>query len=746
MFDENAFQQDALIAELSESDIVKRPVSSTTKTLGVALVNHNRNNNVRIQIRPKRVRPELPSPVPTHQNPTAFVDDVRGELNMCLTHADKFIISCAGAPKHYVFASSFGQMVSDLARNNPNINIYINGNVHRSSEFISGSGTKLSFNPQFLEQYGIVYTDTLGNYRMVVSGARSVRFELRVFAPGNGMSPNQVTTLFGQSTTEVNDTAVYHSNTDFYGFTFCIESSSVPSLTRIDYATFETMDELITSGVIDKYNSEANKLTIKSTVVGEESQLAAEFKARLLNTFDTVPVRKQDYLLVLESPDIDLTTLDLTKLRANYDIYQVAPPAPAAKPAMRTMAAAVTASTENPQEGTLLESGIMLDTSKLYRLNGKVVYPMTMEENDNGRYIKFRIDFDGDAGLFTEAEHRLNIQVSKAADVTIPLLVDYETDKPQNLSDLTYAVFDRFQFYQFAIEMKADSLLYVETPNMSLANVEVTIANRAPVVKMPTFTDRLVPLGSAQSWYVDTPKLVVVQLKVPIGLTGSVKIVQKPVKSELVGVKRSDAGKLTIDKTDPIALMTGTASSAKLWVSNTILEPYVQLFNELTTGSAIAARGIRSLNFVQGITDLRDYTLDNDRVTHLNSKSGAWIEIHIDNGIISYRSATVTKVVTPKNDVNVSDSFIVHELFIDGIVLHYYTLDANLVPVSYLGNSFVPWTYDLDKPVSVIASGISSDDYLGKAYVVEDGDLGPLRSDFVMSHNYDVLITDITEV
>lgn len=753
MFDENAFQQDSLIAELSESDIVKRPVSSTAKTLGVALVNHNRNNNVRIQIRPKRVRPELPSPAPTHQNPTAFIDEARGELNMCLTHSDKFIISCAGAPKHYVFASSFGQMVADLARNNPNISIYINGTAHRSEEFISGSGTTLSFNPQFLEQYGITYTDMLGNYRMEVSGARTARFELRVLAPGNGMSPNQVATLFGQSTTEINDTVVYHSNTDFYGFTFCIESSSVPSLTRIDYATFETMEELITSGVITEYHDEATKLTIQTTTVGEESKLDADFKARLLNSFDETPVRKQDYLLVLESPDFDLSTLDLTKLRANYDIYQVGAPAPVAKMAMRTMSlmsTAVTASTENPEEGTLLESGIVLDTAKLYRLNGKVVYPMTMAENDNGRYLKFRIDLDGEAGLFTEAEHRLNIQVNKAADVTIPLLVDYETDKPQDLTNLTYAVFERHQFYQFAVNMAADSILYVETPNMNLENVEVTIVNRVPVVNMPTFTDRIAPLGSAHTWYVDTPKLVVVQLKVPIGLTGAVKIVQKPVTTELVGVARSEAGKLTIDVTDPVVSMTGTKLAPKVWVGNyngsNAIRPYVQMFDEITLGKAIAAKNIGTLIFVQGISDLRDYVVGDNSLIHLGSKAGAWIKVNLTNASLSYSTATESKTITPANNVRVSDAYVVHEFLIDGIVFHYYTLDENLVPIAYLGNSFAPWTYDLNKPISVIGTGITTGNYLGKAYDVGEGDLGPLRSDFVMTHNYDVLITDVTEV
>lgn len=751
MFDDQAFQQDKLIAELKESDIVKRPTSSTEKTVGIALVNHSRNNNVRIQIRPKRIRPELIDPTPVHQNPTLFVDDARGELNMCLTHAEQFVISCAGAPNYYVFASSFGQMLADLARNNPNIQIHINGHVHYSEEFITGTGTSLSFNPQFFEQYGIVYTDVLGNYRLNVSGARTVRFELRVLAPGNGMTPNQVATLFGQSATEVNETVVYHSNSDFYGFTFCMESNSIPSLTRIDYATIETMDELISSGVIESYHNEASTLAIETTLPGEESALTAAFRARLLNSFDEIPVRKQDYLLVLESPDVDLTQLDLSKINAEYDVYSVVTPVAAPKTMMRSMSL-MTASVDpvNITDGTLIESGVKIDSSKLYRLNGKVVYPMTMEENDNGRFLHFRIDFDGPDELFIEAEHRLDIKVNKASDVTIPLLVDYETDKPQDLSNLTYAVFERHQFYQFAVEMEANSILHVETPNMSAENAEITIANRVPATPMPAFTERLVSTGgNATAWFIDTPKLVVVQLKVPIGLTGAVKIVQKPVTAELHGLARTEAGKLSVDINNPIVRMMGT-QPPKVWSApyNGMSGPHtlIQMFNEISTSQAIAAKGVSTLTFAQGVDDLRDYTYSDNNFIHLNGKSGAWITLDISDREIEIATVTGVKTVVPQNNVAAYSCYVVHELLENGIMLHYYTLDINLVPIAYLGNSMVPWTYDPSKPVSVIASNITSEVYLGKAYDVQEGDLGPLRSDFVLSHNYDVLITDVTEV
>lgn len=733
MFDDQAFQQDKLIAELKESDIVKRPTSSTVKTVGIALVNHSRNNNVRIQIRPKRIRPELIDPTPVHQNPTLFVDDARGELNMCLTHAEQFVISCAGAPSYYVFASSIGQMLADLARNNPNIQIHINGRVHYSEEFITGTGTSLSFNPQFFEQYGIVYTDVLGNYRLNVSGDRTARFELRVLAPGNGMTPNQVATLFGQSVTEVNNTVVYHSNSDFYGFTFCMESSSIPSLTRIDYATNETMDELISSGVIESYHNEASALAIETKLPGEESVLTADFRARLLNSFDEIPVRKQDYLLVLESPDVDLTQLDLTKIKAEYDVYSVA-----------------TMNPVNVADGTLIESGVKIDSSKLYRLNGKVVYPMTMEENDNGHFLQFRIDFDGPDELFIEAEHRLDIKINKASDVTIPLLVDYETDKPQDLSNLTYAVFEQHQFYQFAVNMEANSILHVETPNMSAENAEITIANRVPATPMPAFTERLVSTGgNATAWFIDTPKLVVVQLKVPIGLTGAVKIVQKPVNAELLGLARTDAGKLSIDATNPIVRMMGT-QPPKVWSAsyNEVSgpQPLIQMFNEISTSQAIAAKGISALTFAQGVDDLRDYTYSDNNFVHLNGKTGAWITFDLSDREIETTTAAGVKIVVPQNDVAAYSCYVVHELLENGIMLHYYTLDDNLVPIAYMGNSMVPWSYDPSKPVSVIATHVTNNTYLGKAYDVEEADLGPLRSDFVLSHNYDVLITDVTEV
>lgn len=320
MFDEQAFQQDTLVESLAESGIIKRPSGDTTPPLGFMIVNHSRNNNAKVQIKPKSVRPTI-FDVP-NQNPNTILDEYRGELNTCLTHANKFIISCAGAPKHFNFATSLGQMLVDLYRSNTNMQIILNGTSHPASEFIKQSGIIRVFDPTFLTPYGLTYTDSLGNYKLEVGGVATVRFELRITSPGNAMTVSQVESLFGQAANGDNATVVYHSNSDFYGFTLCMESSSIPSITKIDYATVETMDELIEQGIISSYNNEANVIDIGEVVEGEQSALSAGFNARLLNEFEQTPTRLQDYLLVLESEGVDLSTVDLSKIKITYSVFK----------------------------------------------------------------------------------------------------------------------------------------------------------------------------------------------------------------------------------------------------------------------------------------------------------------------------------------------------------------------------------------------------------------------------------------
>lgn len=320
MLDLESVNQNPLVVELKGKSLVPRPDNIATEVDTFVIVNHSRNNNVKLQISPKSKRPSVP--VYTEQNPNTFTDEYRGELNTCLSHANKFIISCAGAPKHFNFATSLGQMLVDLYRSNTNMQIIINGNVFPASEFIKQSGIIRVFDPTFLSAYGLTYTDTLGNYKLEVSGVNTVRFELRITSPGNAMTVSQVESLFGQASSGDNPTAVYHSNSDFYGFTLCMESSSIPSITKIDYATVETMDELIEQGIITSYNNEANAVNIGEVITGEQSELSAGFNARLLNEFEQSPTRLQDYLLVLESEGVDLTTVDLSKIKITYSVFK----------------------------------------------------------------------------------------------------------------------------------------------------------------------------------------------------------------------------------------------------------------------------------------------------------------------------------------------------------------------------------------------------------------------------------------
>lgn len=320
MLDLESVNQNPLVVELKGKSLVPRPDNIATEVDTFVIVNHSRNNNVKLQISPKSKRPSVP--VYTEQNPNTFTDEYRGELKTCLAHANKFIISCAGAPKEFSFATSFGQMLVDLYRSNQNIQIILNGDIHTSSEFIKQSGILRSFDPIFMTPYGLSYVDILGNYKLQVTGVNTVRFELRIYSAGNAMTVQQVESLFGQSLTGNNGTVVYHSNSDFYGFTMCMESSSMPSTTKIDYATVETMEELIDQGIIDSYNNDANNLAIATVDPGAETALAAGFNARLLNEFEPTPVRLQDYLLVLEATGVDLSTVDLSKVQISYSVYK----------------------------------------------------------------------------------------------------------------------------------------------------------------------------------------------------------------------------------------------------------------------------------------------------------------------------------------------------------------------------------------------------------------------------------------
>lgn len=400
-------------------------------------------------------------------------------------------------------------------------------------------------------------------------------------------------------------------------------------------------------------------------------------------------------------------------------------------------------------EDILVEANIPIDPSKLYKVGNKIVHPLTLTENDNGHYLLFKIDFDGADPIFIESDHKLDIAVTKAQDVTIPLLVDYPTDTPQDISQLSYAIWDRYQFYQFAMDVNAKSVLFVETPDMATNDIEITIANKAPGVEQLVWkTNPNTNVGHAKGWYFEAPAFVVVQVRVPIGLNGLVSLGQRSVIEPLMGVSQAPNGTLTADPASPVLSLEQRGAEYRLMFNYTTnnARPVIQLFDEVTIGQAIAAYRVNGIFFAQGVSEIRDYVADSTSLLHRGGKTGAWLFVDLitADGYASNTKPGMTSIQFPVDEMSMYDKHAVFEFVTGGVNVHYYLLDSNLVPVSYIGHNFIPWLYDETKPITVINRGSVA--AIGNAYDVAEGDLGPLRTDFIVSHNYDVVVTDVTEV
>lgn len=398
---------------------------------------------------------------------------------------------------------------------------------------------------------------------------------------------------------------------------------------------------------------------------------------------------------------------------------------------------------------TLIQADIPVDPSKLFRIGNKIVHPLTISENDDGNYIVFKIDFDGDEELFTEVDHKLDIAITKAQDVTIPLLVNFPTDIPQDIGQLSFAIFGAFQYYQFGINVKAKSMLYVEVPNSTATNVELSIANNAPAITQPVWkTNAASQTGTAAGWYFENNTFAVVQLKVPVGLTGSLMIGQQLINKPTMGVTLDTKGTVISAPTDPVIYMvtSGNTTALKFGLPTSTNKPIIQLYDELIKGKAIAAKSVQGLFLVQGISDIRDWTINGSTFSYLNGKTGAWLYTDLSSSkVYSSNVNTTTQAITyPVANMSLSDKYAIYEPVTGGIRIHYYTLDANLVPIAYNGNSFIPWAYDETKPISLIT--VNKVAAIGTAYDVNANDLGPLRTDFTLTHNYDIVVTDVTEV
>lgn len=399
---------------------------------------------------------------------------------------------------------------------------------------------------------------------------------------------------------------------------------------------------------------------------------------------------------------------------------------------------------------TLIQADIPVDPNLLFRSGNKIVHPMTLTENDDGQYLVFKIDFDGTGQTFLESEHKLDIAISKGQDVTIPLLVDYPTDTPQDITQLSFALFDRYQYYQFAIDMLAKSVLVVETPDMTAGDMEITIANKAIATEQPVWkSNPNSQTGAVKGWYFDVNTFVVVQIKVPIGLAGTVLLGQRTVTEPLMGISRSTSGKLAADNSSSVLSVLNRNGEDRLILAkptSLFVKPTIQLFDEIVKGQAISGYNVNGIYFAQNIEEVRDYRLASNTLYHRQGKTGSWLFVDAltGKGYSSQTSPGITPLKLPVTGMSMYGLYTIFEFVTGGVYLHYYVLDDNLVPLTYSGNSFVPWVYDESKPISVILPGSAG--ALGTAYDVAEGDLGPLRTDFILSHNYDVVVTDVTEV
>lgn len=732
MINNQAFLIDPLVKELNDKGIVDVANSGNENSpIGFALVNHDPNNNVRVQIVPRKKQPTFQEHV--NQNPTIYLDENRGELGICLKHAIKYIISCDGATNTLHLMNSFGQTIVDLTNNGANlVEIFINDIRYILNDFIAYSGTNRIFNYSLFQPYGILNSEVLGDYRLYTQGLNTARLEVRVTPVNqNLLTVDQVKQVFTESTMSPNPTLSYYSNEDFYGFYVCLESSSLPSLTYIDYAKIETMDILLNAGYIQSYNNEASSVVIDILEETVETSLTAKFDKRLVSMYETeLPLRKHDYLLVLEARGIDPSSININNIVAKYDKYQ----------------------TVNG-EPILLESGTIIDNSQIYLVNNQFVHPMTLTENDDGVYYIFNIDFDGTGNLFTGADHKLNIFVNIEPDEYIPIQnvsrdrVTGDSVMPVtdvDLTELDYVLYDRWQWYEFVLKINPKSILFVEPLGVTVENILIDV----PLIDHPEDNIRktTVPDNGMNFAYMNNSvgsSTILVRIRVPAGQTATIRIYEQDYTLSEINCNRDVNGNITTavetypwynPKTDTVSLLSGSM---------------ILYLNELGINRAIAVRNNPTVMFSQFAENAFDITLNDITWNRPEGNTNESLYVTYDdyNYVVeSNNRLTETKYPLPElaKQAMTSEYVTIYSLVDNGINIHLYTVTEDNFVQTYLGKIFIPWVYDTTKPVSFVANGGKA---VGIPYDVNDlEDFGPVAFEPLVGFSTAISLTNIEEI
>lgn len=731
MINKEAFLIDSLVKELNGLGI-KDAVNDgdLNPLIGYALVNHDPNNNVRVQITPRKKQPAFNEY--NNQNPTIYLDDNRGELGMCLKHAMQFIISCTDATNTLHLMNSFGQTIVDLTNNGSNVvEIFVNGIKYTLNDYIAYSGTNRIFNYNIFQPYGILNSEILGDYRLYLQGLNSARLEVRVTPIGqtNSLTIDQVKQVFTESTMLPNPTLSYYSNEDFYGFYVCMESSSIPSITYIDYAKIETMDALLSAGYITEYNNEADSLNINVIEDGVETTLTATFTKRLVSSYgEDLPLRKHDYLLVLEARGIDPNSINIRNISAKYNKYKMI-----------------------NNERTLLESGTVIDNNYIYLINNQFVHPMTLTEEDNGVFFEFEIDFDGEGNLFTGAGHKLNIVTTVEPDDYIPIQnisrdrVTGDSVMPIteiDLSELDYILYDRWQWYEFTIGINPKSILFVEPIEVTSENILIDV----PMVDNPELNLRkdTIPNNGMNLSYLnqaDSKSTILVRIRVPAGQPCKVRVYEQDYTLYEINCNRDTNGTVTSSdesypwynpKTDSVLLSRGDM---------------IIYMNELGLNKAITIKGNGSTMFSQYADDTFDMSLgDITWKRPVGSNDEALYLSYNYNSVIVESNArqTKTEYELPELVTTEIDYVTIYSLVDEGINIHFYKLGEGNFVQTYLGKVFIAWAYDVNKPVSFITYGSKS---VGSPYdVIDAEDFGPVTFEPLVGFSTAISLTNIEEI
>lgn len=724
MFDSNAFQQDKLIAELREAGIVKQEAGDTTSPVGFAMVNHNRNANVRIELKPSARRPVLFDY--DHQNPTAYVDPNRGYFGTCLRHAENYTIVCDDAIDSLQLNSSFTQTILDLTRGNTNtVRIYINGIEYTANDFIVTYGSTRTFNTTILTTYGIQYTDQVGDYRLYVIGATEVRIEVRV-TPSNGFNTvtiAQAKQVFAEVGSKLNPSVEFHSNEDFYGFTTCLKSTNLPSKLNVRLTTETELNQLVDAGKLAKANLEATSISLNA-VNDAESAMSVRFAARLVNDFDEeLPARVHNYMLDLGTPEIPVP---VNKVSVRFSRFSMA--------------------------GDLLaEPDQLFPTSSIYSNNNQLLLAdFVTDDGDDEYYIEYTVDIDGADELYLPYTHRLNVSVTRTPDVIIPIMVTFAKVFPRMLTTFTNVVFNTHQYYQFGVDVEAKSILTIWSSDLANQAVEFSIVNGATGAELESNIPD-VNTRSGKAWHFEEAQLVIVQLKLPIGLTGTIDLMQQQLTDPFYGVERQSTGKLAIGEASNRFGYYGYAERGGLqnfkWINPLLsgsrdVHRIVQLIDEVKIGQAIAVMNSPQVMFTQDVKSQKDYDPAMLRLAPDNNGKAIVISPFEKQYAVNGAIGVVSTGATNLNGA----STIVYEFRENVIRVHGYSLDDNYVPTNYQGNYDIPYVYDAAKPVSIIGMYNYTNAHIGSAYDVVEGDLGPIGSSLVTVQETDIQLVNITEV